>query len=106
MWIVNVQTPNFVCISLSECNSQNKKTLWAKKNDFIQTVDEDNSWIQIDYKERTVILDSYTLKSVYIVHLKNCTHEALYNWQKYQEIDRHGSSNILNYALQKASLQF
>ena len=51
----------------------------SKKNDFIQTVDEDNSWIQIDYKERTVILDSYTLKSVYIVHLKNCTHEALYN---------------------------
>ena len=69
------------------------------ESDF-ETKDEMNSWIAIDFKDRKVLFDHYTLTTIdcpqNFAHLKSWLLEVSNDGKNYMEIDRHENTNILN----------
>ena len=73
------------------------------------TESRDDSWVQFDFKERRVLLDGYTLKTVNWDrndgHLKNWILEVSNDGKDYKEIDRHEKCDLLNGNLRTATFK-
>ena len=81
----------------------------VEKNDHNCFVSKDvpNSWIQFDFNDKKVLLDSYTLKSRDYgkngSHLKSWILEVSNDGQNFTEIDRHTDCDLLNGFLKTAT---
>ena len=103
----NVHTQNVVSITSSSIYQD-----WGVENVVEQddnknfgTLDKANSWIQFDFKERKVLLDHYTLKTVSgnYEHLKSWILEVSDDGENYTEIDRQENCDLLNEGLKTAT---
>ena len=91
----NVQAQNIIRITSSSTYSDDYKVenvLEKNDNKIFGSKDIEDSWIQFDFKERKVLLDSYTLKTINnfetACHLKSWVLEVSDDGQNYTEIDR------------------
>ena len=93
----NVHSQNIIQItSSSRFSEEYQLSNIIEKNDAkFGTRSESNSWIQFDFKERKVLLDSYTIKTVKQAHLKNWIVEVSNDGKNYEEIDRHENCDLL-----------
>ena len=106
----NIHTQNVVQITSSSVeNEKNRIENSVDKNDsnYFATHNEANSWIQFDFKEKKILLDSYTLKtyshSENYCHIKSWILEVSNDGENYKEIDRHENCDLLNGCLNTAT---
>ena len=100
----NVHTQNIVDITSSsklENESFKAENVVEQSNNLgFGTKNENDSCIQFDFKERRVLLESYTLKTMNwpenYGHLKSWIIEVSNDGQNYIEIDRHENSDLFN----------
>ena len=82
--------------------SQNPDNYFGTKN-------EANSWIQFDFKERKVLLDHYSLKTINAdensEHLKNWIFEVSNDGENYTVIDQHKNCDLLKGGLKTATFK-
>ena len=104
----NVHTKNIVNITHSSYYGYKVQNI-VKRDDgkIFATNNGSNSWIQFDFKERRVLLDSYTLKTMNWesnnTHLKSWIIEVSNDGENYIEIDRHENIDLLNGPLKTAT---
>ena len=98
----NVHTQNIITITSSQVRGDNRRaenTVEQDDNKILATHNIANSWIQFDFKERKVLLDSYTLKTINgnenSEHLKSWILEVSNDGKNYTEIDRHENCDLL-----------
>ena len=108
----NVHTQNIIHITYSSiANNYCKPETIIEENDgnYFGTSNEPNSWIQFDFKERKVLLDSYTLKTMNWIencgHLKSWVLEGSNDGKYFKEIDRRENCDILNGKLKIATFK-
>ena len=97
---------NVVEITASSIYNNNRpvENIVEEDNRWFRTKNEPDSWIKFDFKERKVLLDHYTLKTIDWIegsyHLKNWVLEVSDDDNNFTEIDRHENCGLLN-GLQK-----
>ena len=108
----NVHNQNIVHITTSSIINEkyNVENIVEQNDDnFFATQNENDPWIQFDFKERYILLESYTLKtndvSEYCDHLKNWVLEVSNDDQNYTEIDRHEICSVLNGRLKRGTFK-
>ena len=107
----NVHLQNVVHITASSIYSESYKAenIVEQNNNIFGTKSEPNSWIQFDFKEKKVLLDHYTLKTmnwnVNSGHLKSWILEVSNDGKNYIEIDRHENCDLLNGCLKTATFK-
>ena len=107
----NVHVKNAVqIISSSKYDDGEKvKNIVEQNNKDFATKNEIGSWIQLDFKKRNVLLDSYTLVTFNgnenDEHLKNWILEVSNDGENYKEIDRQENCDFLNGSLNRATFQ-
>ena len=106
----NVHTQNIVCITSSTIGFGKVENIVVHDDSiYFGTENAENSWIQFDFKESKVLLDSYTLKTLDwkedSAHLKNWVLEVSNDGQNYTEVDRQENCDLLNGKLKKAKFQ-
>ena len=108
----NVHLHNIVHITSSSIYSDYYRVEnIVEQNDdkYFQTKNESNSWIQFDFRERKVLLNSYTLKSSQYSenfgHPKSWILEVSNDGHTYTEIDRQENCNLLNGKRKTATFQ-
>ena len=96
----NVHSNNIVHITSSSHYCGDIASIVGPNDGYFFTNNEANSWIQFDFIERKVLLDSYTIKSTNYNandwHLKNWILEVSNDGENYEEIDRHENCDLLN----------
>ena len=97
----NVHTKHVVEITVSSIWSGPVENIVKEDdNKWFGTYNEPDSWIKFDFKERKVLLDRYTLKTVNdpkgSVHLKNWVLEVSDDDNNFTEIDKHKNCRLLN----------
>ena len=106
----NVHKNNIVDITSSSIyNNWKAENLVEENNENFGTSDDENSWIQIDFREKKVLFDSYTLKTINdppnANHLKSWILEVSNDGENYNEIDRQTNCHLLNGSLQSATFK-
>ena len=99
----------FCITSSSELNNNCKvgNIVEQDVDNFFESLNEANQWIQFDFKERKVLLDSYTLKTINFdqtyEHLKNWILEISNDGKNYEEIDHHENCDCIYGPLKEAT---
>ena len=108
----NVHAQNIVQITASSLNNEYyiaQNVVEHNDDKYFESKNEANSWILFDFKDRTVLFDSYTLKTmnwnVNSGHLKSWILEVSNDSQNYIEIDRHENCDLLNGPLKTSSFK-
>ena len=104
----NVHLKNIVTITCSSKSDGDVQNIVDQNDNTSFSSDGvSNSWIQLDFKERKVLLDGYTLKTWGQDggHLRNWVLEVSNDGLTYTEIDRHKKCPILNGPLNTATFK-
>ena len=106
----NVHRKNVIRVTPSSKDKMHDVENIVEQNDsHFATKNESNSWVKFDFKERKVLLDSYTLISPEWepndFHLKSWILEVSNDDQNYIEIDRHEDCNLLNGSLYRETFE-
>ena len=102
----NVHTLNIVHITASSIKFYSVEDIVEENSNYFSTNDEADSWIQFDFKERKVLLESYTLKTHQgSWNLKNWILEVSNDGEHYTEIDRKENCNLINGLLKQATFK-
>ena len=106
----NVHTKNVVKITASSIGIGQVENIVEEGDDKdFYTNNEPDSWIKFDFKERKVLLDRYTLKTVNWPegshHLKNWVLEVSDDDNNFTVIDRRENCDLLNGSLKTATFE-
>ena len=92
----NPQTQNIILITSSSIyQGKVENIIDQKEGTYFGTSDKADSWIQFDFKERLVCIESYTLKSCLGSHLMNWVLEVSNDGRDFDEIDQHKNCSLL-----------
>ena len=106
----NIHTQNIISITSSSTGYGNIFDIVDQStNNYFGTANKENSWIQLDFKERKVLLQSYTLKTPSggknAAHIKSWILEVSNDNNNYTEVDKHENCDLFNDSLKTETFQ-